>query len=244
MPEFPKISDIPARLKHLIDNDIAVAHITVGKEGYEILVRSTQHHPKLGITTHKMYYVDEFLDLTSKISSAPMLDSPPTSPGRIQREVGQEVSNLAEATERIKARHLNVVNKAGITNQLSPSSLNYMDLAHPELADLQARAYYVAHKLGAAKIASRIASNDEFTIIGCRSVSEWWDRASPEQRFRVLSDSKSRGKAPPTCTEGLSPTYGLRMARLHCPFRNAEALLAKKEEEDDWHDLEEGASIL
>jgi len=136
-----------------------------------------------------------------------------------QIEVGSAVGtqmrpmSYGEATRVVEQRGLNRHRKHGVLNLHASTSLVRQDFKRSSDQDFQARATFVASKIGSAKAVSRIASSPSTLGNSARSLSEWWGKASCKQRALLLSDSKNLD---------VSKVDIDRIAKLPCPFREAD----------------------
>lgn len=96
-----------------------------------------------------------------------------------------------EALRSVTSRNLDRNRKQGVLNVFPARSLVPEEFKRRNIDDLYLRAVVVAHNITEAKCVSRIACDPFLHTGGATSLHEWWIRATAEQRFRLLTESKS-----------------------------------------------------
>jgi hypothetical protein len=216
----------------LVESGAALLHMTISKDGYELLVSVSQPHPRLGLQNHKKYYVDEFIELTQKLN----VSSPATSPK--SRESNEASSRSGSGSYRVgiktlrDAKNLNetsrlsvITTRGGLKNSLPQDSLTYWDLGRSNFDELQARAFLVAEKLGDKKLLSRIYSDGSLSVAGATDIGSWWEGSNAHQRWNLLSTSSKAGKPVGSNPNGLNAIFKNNLELLKCPFQDPKAVL-------------------
>jgi len=243
----------------LVGRGIVVVTTTTTSTGCFTSVKSVQPHPRLNIDTHYNLSPKEVELLAEKclpkykakaegVSS--LKSTLPThgfhaSTDPSKEEKSKRTMTIDEVSNFRK--DVRTIHKNGVANALPSDSLTWMDIGRQDYYELIVRAFQVADKIGNAKAVSRISCDGALTVSNARNLNEWWERASAEQKFTLLTVSKKSGKTPPSCEGGVfSSRYRSRLDELQCPFRGSEDSLVEKEmeeefelEEDSW----EGASL-
>jgi hypothetical protein len=126
--------------------------------------------------------------------------------------------------------------KNGVKNELPQGSLSFSDFSLKR-ADFQLRAGFVANKIGAAKIVSRITTAPaSMEVRGAADLKEWWEGATPLMKWLVLTNSKHAGLPPPGCDyTHLKGDHVEKLLSLECPFPDARTEIYSKDSlaEDD-----------
>jgi hypothetical protein len=231
------ISPLPSRLLSLVETGVAVLHVTISKDGYELLCSTSQAYPKLGLVPHKKYFIDEFIELTRKfgVPTERLIIRPrnePTKSGFVPSG-GNKITNLEEARALNRTRNLGTIVKGGVSNQLPRSSLCYKDFARKDFNEFVARTYLVADSISNQKASARISSSVKLGVKGAKNLDQWWSGASSSQRWDVLTNRKLVGEVPKGGDAfELTPQMHEALSRLNCPFRAVEGELQGSDTED------------
>lgn len=231
---------IPNSVSDLVRSGVITVSVYITADGTELSARAVQPHPKLGVQTNTNYdmaTIARVLRKVDRVTSQPKV--------KFEDEVNDQAHGLGSSpftsltlnrAKEIAAKHdLLSVTRNGIKNQLPSDSLSWWDLMRSDPKELAVRALLVAEKIGTPKIVSRIhTAPDKLGVVGARDLNQWWEKATPEQRFRCLTTS-SRLQKPPhgNSMENLSSRFAYRLAGLQCPFRNAETPLDQAENRDE-----------
>jgi len=148
-------------------------------------------------------------------------ENPESLSDNIQKIYGYMASmSKSRAEGLISARELMFLNVKGVQNRVPDNSLSTPDLDRPDIRHLFARMVAVAAKLGNQKIVSRIRTAPDLTVEGVSNLTLWWVSATPQQRLRVLSESKRLNISK------VGETALLAVRSLPCPFRGGPEDLA------------------
>jgi hypothetical protein len=210
------------RALSLVNAGVIVIDIHLTRDGPDVWSRVTQPHPRLGVRTNQSFPVEDLLNMLEKVSL------PGRKKERQNYPLTSEVlrhSNTAmpfkEALALAKSKNLSSFKQPnGVENLLSPESLTFLDLERTR-REFEARVVLVTHKIGQAKLLSRIATSDVLNISGCDTMEEWWSRATAAQKWGLLTTSKKdlHGKK----RDGSDAKIELLLTGLQCSFRNPES---------------------
>jgi hypothetical protein len=228
------ISPISKRLLSLVEAGVAVLHLTISKDGYEMLVSPSKQYPQLGLEVHKKYLLEEFLDLSRKIQilDTKQVKAKGKEPAFQSVFYRQRIESLEDAKVLNDFGTLSVVEtRGGLKNQLPQDSLTYWDLGREFTNELQARAFLVADKIGTPTLVGRIRGVKELHVPNANSLKDWWMKATSVQKWILLTSRSKRGKTSPSMQaykEGLTPAWSARLDDLQCPFRDPESYLEEQ----------------
>lgn len=218
--DLPKFSP---RIVELIKSGVITVDIHLARDGFSVLARATQPHPRLGVRASTTYTLEEIVDVLSKVKCQ---QGSATSPNREKIKDTETYSPRGVHFPLVgdKFAAPSSVTRYGVRNELPSKSLCFMDFT---LSDVQfaGRAQVVADNLGSAKLVSRITTaRDVLDVSGASNLEEWWMKATPFQRWFLLSSSKKAGTAPSGCSYAALGEGHTRMLKsLSCPFRDARA---------------------
>jgi len=250
---------VTARIRELVEGGVITIGVHIARDGIETYARCTQPHPRLGITCHESMTLEDAEKRLAKVSSGTsaykgkgvLFEKADTSSIQTSHHGFKSVHDASLAG---KAPSATTYWNKGLKNFLPGDSLHPEDFNKSSKV-LYSRACAVAEKLGSAKLVSRIATKpDVYRISGATSLHEWWYKATPQQRFALLT----RRQCFPTREGGGVWVHGKWLSclqQLQCPFQDAEAQVgqpqgaASAEEEypsssdDDLAETLEGVSI-
>lgn len=232
------------RIKELVSANVITIGVHITGDGQDVWARSTQPHPRLGVTTHDSYTLDEIEALLMKVvvKSRPTQDVKPSdSAGDVSLQMKQMALGIGSFDEaaRLGEKIRQVVHRDGVKNLLPGDSLSVHDFDFPP-ADLYSRTCYIVQKVGTPIFVSRISSSPAVLgIKGAANLGEWWEGATPHQRFTILT----RGKRFPN-GEWLHPRLSWlnSLEMMPCPFRDPETQVGKEEGLSGEEDSQESSS--
>jgi hypothetical protein len=224
------------RIRELISNGVITVGVHITRDGNEIWARAVQPHPRLGITTHQSYTLDEIESSLAKVKTdlpaRTDIFSPDLHPARVLARAGEGYYGFADVAAAISyARdHLRDIKRGSLRNKLPLDSLCKDDL-EMKPKDLFARTALVGHHLTTAKLVARIASQrDKLSVKGASTLNEWWSDATAVQRLMLVM----RSKHLPKQEDGLVRLHGHwldKLSTMAFPFRDAEAAVGQEEDE-------------
>jgi len=241
----------PPGIQNLIMGGVITVGVHVTRDGKEMFARSVLPHPKLGITTACSFTLEEAIKAFAKVAHSHknyvVADAPPPS-----KESGAapatKITSLLAAMNLSNERRLDEVTKHGVKNSLPINSLTWTDLMRDNTDDLSARAILVANKIGSTKIAARISTDPaKFGAGRVKNLNDWWEVATPEQKFGVLTTHSKAGSAPIGSHFGkLSERFARRVHKVPNPFRDINVPLDNTEENssDEESPLEDAEGVL
>lgn len=232
--------NVDPRVLSLVANGVVTLHLTVSKDGYELLCAPNQPHPKLGVYPHQKYKGDQIVRVLAKTlpqSERANLPGSSKNPAEIGVSplpgglppVRRGPMNYYDAAKLVQ-RYSTYVNSAtGVQEILSPSHMTnkHFEACDYNLEVCQAWATYVAAKKTPTKAVAQIRSSRDLRIPGCDDLVSWWQESGPSSRFALL------GKG----THAPDAKRDLVLSRLDCPFQGTPLEIPLVE---DWEDFSSG----
>jgi len=218
------VSVDPLALKCVRNGLIDSLHVRIDKLGFKTMMVPGKSLIGSGpFHSFKKYDLDlalTYIRENSIVKDEPV-PTPPSSPvtekGKrrvsFQPQVGIP-SSVEEATALQQRFVLRQIKRNGVMNILPRDSITRWEFSRPDPL-LVARIILVAKDLGEAKAVSRITSDLSMRIDGASTLFQWWDSASSEQKWRLLSSRKYSGEAK----EGLPDDLN-RLLSVECPFKD------------------------
>jgi hypothetical protein len=98
--------------------------------------------------------------------------------------------DIDEARMRVEGKKLMFHRIRGVLNKYPLKSLVANDFKRVDDLDFVARATCIADAVGTSRMINRLATDPAFRINGVKTLSEWWERASQEQKLLSLTAAK------------------------------------------------------
>jgi len=244
MPEL-KVKITP-RVSELLQS--GVISITAGwySSGVEIYGRVTQPHPKLGVYPHESFPLDELESLLEKIRVSEEINFPltPSSSKAPATPSGTQVTPIKKGPAvAVRTKDDAEIGKVpvsikvgGVENVLPSKSLCWRDLMYLGDQQLNLRLLHVGREIGADKAVSRVSCGSSFHT-KANSLYGFWQRATNEERFLLISQAKWAGKVNNEDKERLLARLGAGQY----PFRGTDQ---KMEEDETDHETSDVASEI
>jgi len=231
---------IPEQVYKYVRAGVITVDFHVTADGIDSWARCTQPHPRLGITTSQSMTFDEVPILLSKVrvQSDKVPTTPPRSPLSQRAPQGRlpVPSTRSEAIDLIRSNHLDKWNRGGVQNQLPVDSLHISDLALDDFS-LGVRLAYVATGQDSAKLVHRITSDTSLRVPQATNLKEWWQKASGDQIWRLLTVNRKSGWALESTIFKKRKVPYERLCRFRCPFLNPSTPMDIEEVEEDFSTL-------
>jgi hypothetical protein len=243
MPSLP--ARVTPRIAELLQAGVITITADWFSSGAEMYGRVTQPHPRLGVYPHESYKLDE-LEISLEKLKVPTLQGSPNSSLPVSAtgspvKRGTAIKVLTRDDPEIGKIPTEVTLPGGVRNILPKASICFRDLQFLNDDQLYARLMSVGRELGADKAVSRISSvpsllREESTLY------KWWQKATYEQRFTLITSSKLVGK----CDESEKPTLLSRLTTGRYPFRGYDRKIQEvfgDEEEEEEAESVQGLEI-
>jgi len=217
------LATLPAHVRGLVEGGVITVDAHVTYDGCDIWSRSTQPHPKLGVGTHESY---DPLELAGKLSK---VNVPLPVRGSVNaKDKGKSpgIRTLFDAKVYASKNDVTRITKNGVANILPTDSLCYRDF-EASMDHFQTRSFLVAEKIGLNKLRARIASDSRLSVEDAYDLGSWWQLASANKRFSLLSTNAKLGKP---VQKDLQHRLKSFLEQLNCPFQDTEVALVEKEE--------------
>lgn len=262
-----------SRIRELVAGGVITIGVHISRDGIDVWARCVQPHPGLGLSTYTSHTLPAIEELLAKVvvrSGRVSTSTTSSEPERVQKGKGIQyegpriegtdkgfirsaelssvgVKSLDEAILHCKQARLGSGYQNGVYNQLPVDSLAPLDFKRNR-KDLFARVCSVVDALTTPKLVSRILSQEKLRITGVDDLSDWWRKATAEQKLMLVSRAKAFPKGPLGEGTRVEQKYLARLDTLPHPFRDAEAQVGQSEAEHSAEDFssdeaqEEGAS--
>jgi hypothetical protein len=250
-------------MANLVEAGVVSIHASFFKTGIDVYGRVVQPHPRLGISPHESYQIDELEQMLNKVQvhesvksggssgGAPLPTRGDKSPVGVRAQstltppsAGKNFHVIRHFDERLSKQVPYQIVMSGVANILPVDSISWKDLAFLSQDDLELRIHSVSAAIGAEKAWARIStinSSMGSTLPAFYDLNSWWEGASPQMRFNLISSSKKAGEKPSNSSKLLSRVSA------RCPFRDSHYPREEEaEEEEENEDLswEEQAKLF
>jgi hypothetical protein len=199
------VLNIPPRISKLIKDGTVTSHVYISNDGVDVWYRFTEP----GKTVNSFTGAQLLDELGSNSSGGVPYDldeptddeadaSPQGSVRSWNRRVKRETSSSLDLTRVpqtkndaaliVRDRGLACYRKDGVLNFLPEESLTARDFTRTA-SSLIARAFLVANKRGAGRLWGIIGNQVE--SYNAPNLKSWWSLASPAEKLRVLSSTKT-----------------------------------------------------
>lgn len=226
---------VSSRINELVSSGVITIGVHITRDGQEVYARCTQPHPRLGINSYTAMTLDDAENLLAKVETRVKKafevrsKIEPVQAGSF-RSTNEYFGykSIGEASDYAR-RNLMFAEKDGLKNSLPKDSLSPLDFNRVP-KHVFARACSVADVVGTHRLVSRINS-DRVNLgqNGTATLKEWWEGATPTQRFVLLTRSKVFPKDRDGSTR-IHKNWLDTLELLPCPFRDAEAQVGQPEE--------------
>jgi len=222
------VSVDPLALSNVRNGLIESLHVRIDKSGFKTmmvpgknLIGSGPFHSykKFDLELGLAYIRQNMIGMNDAVLSPTSSPKVEKKGGKVSFQAEPEKSvgipeTWAEASDLIRTYDLRSIKRNGVMNILPRDSITRYEFTRPDPL-LVARIISVAREIGEPKAVSRITSDLSMRIDGCGSLHEWWQSASSEQRWQLLTIRKVSGEAK----EGL-PENVRRLLNVECPFKD------------------------
>jgi len=183
-------------LGHIQDGK-AVLNVTLGRKGMEAWIQFLD--PDLVHKTYDLESASEYIQEQAKGKGKQVVRDEVEIPVRQKQQSlvsvdddfpGRVTMDLEEAERRVKDKKLNFHRTQGVLNKYPVKSLVNNDFKRENQKDFVARVVVVANNIGTDKMLNRLTTDPRFRINGVKTLSEWWDRASWEQKLLSVTNAK------------------------------------------------------